>query len=873
MSDNISRDLTITEIEHMNQNSMDYWGNLRAELKRWKEHMKVSDEEIAVGLGISRQTVQQFMTYKIGEDGKIKQVATLPIHRNNLISLFDYVTSQSQIEADKPKKSASQKDNRLKLRQKTANDLLEQSGFLGITRQSIIKNNFSEVEKFQRIVFRLSNKSLTTRDIWRIEEMIINHLAQLDSNPKGDDSLYKVDDIKKWLETIHEDIDICWPAIKNTLTRYKKLGRKSFKKVEILELFESISENKILRSNSNQRIRVTHYETRTINSVYKRLSKIESSTYFNVLEDVSMEGRSTENKLRMLDNIRSPFNGKKLSFNSMYEVRLSCKIGEDENQEFTWIYRSCSSPLDNMISAIQEGMGHDLELKDLSGHILSEGADSIVRVSAILGNNNSFYTGRWVDIDMILSFGQAIIIASENWIKEKINEKNNYYKDCRIFANNIEKIDILIGRAYEYGFKPQINNDIDENSSISINDNPTISAFDTWITNIETIIQDYLGNPSGVYSHYIKTFKKYKRQAQLAQSRVHHISGNINAAKDIVKIVEKEINLEEEGFFDPSIILFEVENMMQKFYSGEGEFFDERLWHKDLERIEARIEKYLQNGRGVILTTDSLYRSLAELYGNISKFDFYYCGVQEFNFKRLQLALTYSKRAVYFSMKTDDEKRASHWLARCGRILCRLNKGEEAKSYIDAAGEILYRSTISTYQYIQRSEALKLEVYIANGELALLNENLDESVEFFFKALKGSVYLRFARILAGSLYGIYRTSQNEKINNNLVCVQIKQFNEDLKRKKDDLKRFEKLKIEEIVDPTNIFEEIEKFLRVCEENHSENCSLPYGEFKKKAIAIWNNWNMFSLDENTTKIDHPVAQYMRNGIFLGIVDNDD
>lgn len=829
------------------QESIQHWKNLRSILAEWKRTMKVTDEEMALGLGISRQAVNKFIN---------GSTETLPVYRNNLICLHKYITDDDRIESIKSKDA---KINRQNLQDEGANNILEKSGFLGLKRKSIITDELSTSDKFHRLIFRLSNKSLNGRDIWNIEELIINQLAQSQLNIKEQNDFNKIE-IKKWLGQRHENIEEYWGFVESTLKRYKRLGRKEFTEAEVLELFQNIAENKVSRKDKALNIRVIRCETRTLNSVYRRLRLSDPNSerklgIDKVLEAILNEGIRTENSLRDLQE-------GEISFNPINEVRLHCTIGN--SSERLWFYRSCSSSTGNMISAIQEGMGHDLELKDLSSHVLAEGSDSIVRVSAILKSGDSFYVGRWVDIDMILSFAQAIVIASEDWAKGKVGRRETYYEMCAEFSDILERIDVLIGKTYEYGLVHT------SSSTDNVKKIHPVEAFEEYIGNIDTIISQYLSGKSGTYDHYTNLLKRNKRQAQLAKSRYYHVVGNLEKAKIMLDEISSEIeieNKEKDGkdFFDSTIILFEVEQMTFNFYTSKGDFFDEKLWHDKLAILESSIKKYLRKGIGVSLLTDSLYRSLSELYGNVSRFEFYNCDNKKHNRERLIQALKYSQRAAYFAMKADDEKRASHWLARCGRILCRLDNSIEAKNYIDAAEEILQRSITSEHQYKKRSKALKLEINIATGERLLLENDFEKAIGYFVEALKGAIYLRFARIMAGSLYGLYRASEHNT-NLDTVVNQLKTLGDKIENEEKDRKTREEKKDNTLAEDDVIFSKIIEFLQNINASPSDDDKKIFRkQIKDEAMDIWNSWAKLSGDDTL----HFISKHMSENTFLSVI----
>jgi hypothetical protein len=889
-----------------NQDPTDDFANLRAELARWKTELRSSDGEIGKALGLSRQFINQFMRWNNNksEDKTAKQ--TLPISRQKLISLWEYVTSEAQI---RKTKTETAKENRRKLRVQTAHNLLEISGFLGLNRQSVVGNDLSKLEKFDRIIFRLSNKTLTSSDIWKIEETVINQLAQLTSTSqeedKKKDSKKNLDDIKKWLEARYDNIDAPWRAVESTLQKYQDSGRKEFKESEILELFQNVSENQRVREDSFPNIRVTHCEIKTINSIHARLSDLKRYKESPVLEEILREGISIE---RILRGMKHENKEQKLSFNFINEIKLTCRLGNNK-EEITWFYRSCSSTIDNIISAIKQGIGHDLELKDLSSHVLAEGSDSIVRVSAILNNDEGdCYTGRWVDIDTILSFAQAIIIAAENWTKYKITtveERKVHEEICYEFAGILNEVDMLMAKTYEYGLsylKESSVKDVVNNTD----EDTTIQQFEKQIEKIDRILDNLeIGNyQSTIYSDHISVLREIKYQVQLAESRFYHVVGDVVKAGIVIRdIEEKRRNDLRENFFDISNILSRSAYMTQKFYTSDADFFDDKLWIEDLKRIEIDIRKYLTRGKGVKSLTDSLYRALAELYGNVGRFEFYDCEPYKSQVPRLENALKLSKRAVYFAMKTDDEKRVSHWLARCGRILCRLNKSLEASAYLDASERILTRSTISQYQYKERTEALMLEVNIAKGERCLLDDESEKSIGYFVDAFLGAIYLRFARIVAGSLYGMYRASQSTDVDISKVLKKLISLNN--KNKKisseeeitDDQRRGSKLiksykSLQEIINEMSeedkkesskeiknmavkancqsielFYDSVEILKRAIDnEDMSGNQNLP-SQLKKQAISIWDSWVITS--EGDLDPQHSISTHMHNGTFLGVI----
>ena len=119
------------------------WQQLHDVLEQLKTELEATHVELAQGLQISRQPLVSFM--------QAPDRRSLPIHRVNLVKLWDFLTDSALLEGKKISENARQK--RLQLRQQGADRLLEAAGF----RPSSRINRSSRDQQIQRITSMLDS--------------------------------------------------------------------------------------------------------------------------------------------------------------------------------------------------------------------------------------------------------------------------------------------------------------------------------------------------------------------------------------------------------------------------------------------------------------------------------------------------------------------------------------------------------------------------------------------------------------------------------------------------------------------------------------------------------------------------------------------
>ncbi|MBD2023481.1 hypothetical protein H6F80_03440, partial [Leptolyngbya sp. FACHB-711] len=124
------------------------WQQLHDVLEQLKADLEATHVELAQGLQISRQPLVSFM--------QAPEKRSLPIHRANLVKLWDFLTDPALLEHKKISETAKQK--RHQFRQQGADRLLEAAGFCPVSQPNFSPlNRSSREQQIQRITSMLAS--------------------------------------------------------------------------------------------------------------------------------------------------------------------------------------------------------------------------------------------------------------------------------------------------------------------------------------------------------------------------------------------------------------------------------------------------------------------------------------------------------------------------------------------------------------------------------------------------------------------------------------------------------------------------------------------------------------------------------------------
>ena len=877
-----------------------YWKELKTELLKIREKMKVSHEERSIGLKVSRQVVIDFLNNQPSR-------TDLPIYRSNLIALWQYITSPNTIQTrqDKPQVRGSAKarlsEQHIEERQKWAEEgcdgLLESAGFRSTSKELESGTSFKGLKRSHRIVSRLSNNWLTDGDAWKIQEASLNAISELKSSYSGNDSEITIplNQVPRWFSETYEG-DYSDPLKESkskskflaTLSRYARLGKSEFSPLELFELYQSILENDYLRESSIKklRIRIVDCEFKNLDRYYTELENQFSSS--ELLQKIITSGYLIEQELSDFEDdfrLDSIFSDHEISFNPMREAKITCRIGNDPKNRVNWWYRSSSTHAENLLLALKRGMGHSLEVKSLSQKALSEGSSGLARVSGMLrdAKTNSLYQGLWVDIDMLVAFTQSVTVATEKWFDHQQLSLQTYENSCSKIAYLFSELEMARRALHEYKFYIVDSPREALNKSFKDAEKTALEIVHGIIEEINNLYADIPESESDYFKLLFDNNLKYIKEFSIfLQLRNYHIKGEILKAKKVLELKKKE-NLTYEA---PLLILFTVEEIFQKFFSGDKKFIHGRAWRnqKDytIQHLKDLLKTHVSENKDEKIN-QVIYQTLAEVYGNTARLEFYFCDEDEKTI--LEEAVEKFMAAAYFSMKTDNPHRIAHWLAQASRTCTRLNRTEDANNFVKMAALVISAS-LSSRDYYEYRFAVRAEVNLARGELYLVKGEYKNAFKYFQDALIGALHLGFARLIADAIYDISRSTheiykaidQGDGNTEYLISSFNLEMNKALEKylEQENHRSLKNLHPELEISDINlmnskVFEFVQNLTNTqAQLNISEN-NLNYWKVLSEnssdcAMEIWQLWSTEIHGPN--KI-HPIKELIKTGTFLKVI----
>jgi hypothetical protein len=395
----------------------------------------------------------------------------------------------------------------------------------------------------------------------------------------------------------------------------------------------------------------------------------------------------------------------------------------------------------------------------------------------------------------------------------------------------------------------------------------------------------YINIPDGESDYFKHLFDEnlqyIKEFSIFLQLRNYHIEGEILKAKKVLELKKRE-NLSYEA---PLWILFRVEEIFQKFFSGDRKFIHGRVWRnqKDytIQHFQDLLKTHISEKKSEKIN-QVIYQTLAEAYGNTARLEFYFCDEDEKSI--LDAAVEKFMAAAYFSMKTDNPHRIAHWLAQASRTCTRLYKIEDANNLIKMAALVISAS-LSSRDYYEYRFAVRAEVNLARGELYLAKCEYQTAFKCFQDALIGALHLGFARLIADAIYGISRSAyeiyqaidQDNKSTDQLVLSFNLEMRKILERYLEQEKRrslrnlYSDLDTSEININRKILEFVHNLINTqVQLDILENNSI-YWEILSRnssdcAMEIWQLWSTEIHGPN--KI-HPIKELIKAGTFLKII----
>ncbi|MFM7426471.1 MAG: hypothetical protein ACKO7W_16010 [Elainella sp.] len=841
------------------------WQQLHQVLEQLKVELEATHVEISQGLQISRQPLVSFMQHPDKRD--------LPIHRVNLIKLWDFLTNPALLEHKKISEIARQK--RLAFREQGADRLLTAAGFAPMLHP----NRSGREQQIQRITSMLT--SLPDIGFANFNELI-NDLESVvrsrafpsvNRTPGPDiDSVPSLSIVERIQTLFSEPLqsEILHPAvlsqIKKFLTVTSASGYFELTNRELFELSLCILNHEKLSKTFNRyiNINVQQYQFTVLTfSLHHflvddaaRLKADLKQAEFNVesllMRVMLQSDNALEDGLMEIDSTERPL---------IVEAQVICNFS-DIGEDICWLYRSSATHLENVLTAMAIGIGCSdrLELVESSTRTLGQKGYALVKASTAfcdISSKANIYESVWVDRSTIKAFLQSSLTAAIKWLSDQLSSHNdyaNYYKVCHAVAR-IETA-LAHGRKLlnDYAFQQISGTGVVGASSAKLHLGKQV------IDQVKELQQDILSHSPVLQECYGAYLERQSCFANLTCARSAHIEGNLIQAQEFLENVRVSLHGNSDIRQCLEIqLLYEAEWMLHQFFSGNRDFLLKKSWRSSFESWLTDLSEYiaqenLKYGKYPGRFDFNTYLCASEVFGRITRLNLCFSTAEDI--EALEESIQLSMQAAYCSSRIGYRQRAAHWLVNAARIHCRLgDASHKAEALCNTALKIIHRSLDPAYsdQYVEPSLA---EVNLAHGERLLLVEgNSSAAITYFLKSLKGAIYIDFTRLTADSLYGIARAASTLTDQRVIQSIETA-FNLEAPNSNSFL-----LNSQRQAQGT-IAAEIIDFFNALDKNQSWNSVSVH--FKDQAKWIWQSW--YEATHPQQGGTHPIADQIEAGTYL-------
>jgi hypothetical protein len=838
---------------------------LRELLLFFVDKMDATQVELSLGLGISRPVVNEFLN---GNKDK------LPVERENLIELCEYLHSRQIKSRRKPKRGSEENSEEIAytpgelrqlLRDIGADELLEASGLLPDKSKSIRVSTerffqtaqvvaLLELLEFEDALSTAQEFLAIARNKLAISSNKLFQERHQDEEEDDDSLRYLIEKLLKSPSTL---------GLKQRLDVIEKLGRRlrnggktNFSRQEAIALFLSILVKEQMSEKSiNAHIRVQKVEFQTLSKSIEY-----SDEYRDVYPFLMQIGYQAECDLKTLgscSNIPSKMQSLD-SFNPVLLAIVTCSVGYNDKRadmlEFT--YTSNNTMVENAISALSLQIGVTKEMKNvmMSTKALDSSINALVETTVIFKDNKdkNQYQGIWVDRDLLITVLQSIVCAAKQWLTVQISKGK---LNLEVYESACKELSVLRKRLSKARKSFQSFQFIDKDSK---------KILTTELSNIADTARkelDKIPKEEIYFSHRLNFYRCYFL-AKLQLLRLANLQGNVSEARLLLQEIEEVI--EEDGAIKEELVpiraLIRSEIYLYELSCGHDlNLFDssERDKWLNLKERELKIIEAIKLGTFYKDPGMDIYQALSEIYGNTARIEFYLSDERYV----LEQAVEYFLRASHYALRIGLTQRASRWVALAGRLWVRIGNDQLAGQSLLLADKLATADLTLGHSNHFR-EAVRSEINLLRGEyLLLFEDNASDALGEFLVALKGAAYLGLNRRICDALFNIYRCSNklsNLSIKEGLCRV----FNEN-----DQLTESNKSKLNPFGNHTS-----EQALNLLHKLWVEDGSSTFYQererFSKLAAEIWQGWHDIT-SEAGVNTKHPIVERIEKGLWLGQV----
>jgi len=863
--------------------------SLRKLIEFLNKECLVTQGELAEGLGISRAVVSKYFSDK--------ENYVLPIVRENIISLFNYIKKNE----DNPptakgitdaKLSVEEKEKKIKaamdFREQIASvdEFLEMAGYLPEHNKNIqVSTNIFQM--VLEIATELELLSVENAQNLSFDFKSLLHTKSKTSSQTDEDD--RKDYLDKRIGEIVTDNRIPLTlieklSIKQKLQKVKikleQRNKKTFTEQEALALFISIAiKEKLLRDLEDISIRLEKVEYQTlsfsINSgdEFKDLHQIIWGKIARQ-EEWKLVGYTEENKMLECDTFHES--------EPVLLAKLTCIFRyKNQAEKLTFTYTSNNTFLENGVAAIGLNLGFSPELGDinfLSTKVISTDKNGLVETTVLLkekvGENDNkyqYYQATWVDIDTFKSTLQAILSASIHWLSYHARDNNNGL----LQLGNYQSLCVELTKIRHRAFNARRTLNDFQFLDDECGDSNITGIVDDAINQLKKLEkEDYLGVGKITEAYRINFYLCYL-EAQIIRLRRFNTQGNIQQVTEILNNIketqDKYFNSEEmiKNNFANLMKLRDVEDYLYKFSIGHEDVFNLNNLN-DLKKV-----KNDQNNSGKENDADKdagldVYTSLSEVYGNVARFQFYLSDDKDTLIKARENFL----KAAYHASRMGAKRRTAKWITFAGRVNVRLGSRNNdlipIEQYLYLSKAIISKGVSAEYKPIFR-DALESEINLLRGELHFMGRKYEQAFYCFLLALKGSIFLGFNRRISDSLYNLHRcykklggTSIRSLLEKQESCFQLHEDKRELNPQSNAAS-------EAAIDLVNNYLQNVQNSESFQNNNSKDYIIPTDSFLNTAKGIWTQWYRAMTDSSEIDSQHPVAILMDQGKWLSILED--
>ncbi|NEP10432.1 MAG: hypothetical protein F6K14_09480 [Symploca sp. SIO2C1] len=749
------------------------WNRFLQKLKALKDEIGCSNDDLALGLGISRQKYYQFLK----DPG-----SGLPIDRANVLELWEHLAEE------KGEKSPLTETH-------TLDELLEAAGF-----RSTLNTNPS----FERIRSRLEGPWIQDSTVLcRLVDDIIDLILDRGTNPSPDSkddrkTEYTITEAKKWPEENLKD-GTNLRAKKQYIRQIDKFvcsGKVKFCADELYELYQGILEN--------QRFRIFNIDLEAIDCRFDTISFAlpkEAEVDGKIVDvDVAQLCRQAEQELHAHQSSDAlPSQTSIPTFPAVVNASVTLNLidGEKDDtnpeatKQVTFSYASACTHLESILVALSNGLGYflseslladgsrTLKLGGLFMRALGDRTDSLTRISTtLIDEEDKIHQGLWVEQNMILGFLQATTAAALSWFSEQFDDGKTLSEFLDICCRSTEVYQNLytyLDSVYNYGAQEtradNTTNPVAETREVTSfaikKTQEFIKTTKELVNKLEEIKQDLLkqGKPKKIRK-YLNNYRScLATKNLLAQTALTHAYLNQGSFKEADnKLVDLqnqlyrgELAMSNDRHLVPTTILYESSRILFNLLTDKNHCLREEEWYlvasiPILQHPIEELSKYAEQNNTGIVDFD-VYLAASLFLDVVGLAEFYV-----FSSEQIATAIEKFIKASHYSAQIGYRQRAARCLCYVSRIYSRLGQHEAAEEFIASARKLLIKPRVRFTSHNSNHHIL-----IAEGEMrwSKLLEDRDSAnipliLCYFVTAWDKSKRYGSPRSEKDSLYNIYR---------------------------------------------------------------------------------------------------------------------